>query len=89
MRLIGALVISGMAAIAFAGTAAAASCYDLWYERNSIYNDNGYCFKTEMGRDTFDNSDCWTSNPSLSRSERNRVNQIVREERRRGCSVNK
>lgn len=89
MRLIGALVICGFAAMAGAQTAAAASCYDLWYERNAIYDDNGYCFKTQMGRDVFDNGDCWTGNPTLSKAERRRVDQIKAEERRRGCDVNR
>ena len=26
----------------------AASCYDLWYERNLIYAENGYCFSTAL-----------------------------------------
>lgn len=61
------------------------ACYDLWYERNSIYNDNGYCFNTRDGQDTFDNSDCYTDNPSLSRREQRRVQQIKRQENDYGC----
>ncbi len=68
--------------------ALAASCYDLWYERNQIYDDNGFCFKTQLGQDTFDNSDCWTSNPQLSRSEVKRVAQIKAQERAKRCKVN-
>ena len=66
----------------------AASCYDLWYERNQIYDDNGFCFKTQLGQDTFDNSDCYTSNPQLSRAEVRRVAAIKAEEKRRHCKVN-
>jgi hypothetical protein len=66
----------------------AASCYDLWYERNQIYDDNGYCFKTQLGRDTFDNSDCHTDNAQLSRAEQRRVDRIKAEERRKRCKVN-
>ncbi len=66
----------------------AESCYDLWYERNAIYDSYGYCFKTRLGRQTFDNSDCWTSNPRLSTGDQRRVDSIRREERRRGCKVN-
>ncbi len=25
------------------------SCYDLWYERNSIFAKRGFCFKTKRG----------------------------------------
>ncbi len=68
--------------------AMAESCYDLWYERNQIYDDNGFCFKTQLGRDTFDNSDCYTSNPSLSRAKVRRVAQIKARERAKRCKVN-
>jgi hypothetical protein len=70
------------------GAASAQSCYDLWYERNAIFNANGFCFKSRLGRETFNNSDCWTSRAKLSRSEQGRVNSIRAEERRRGCKVN-
>lgn len=88
MRLCNVLVIAGLTTLSFAAPAMAASCYDLWYQRNAIYDDNGYCFKTQLGRETFDNSDCWTDNPRLSRAEQRRVDAIRREERRRGCHVN-
>lgn len=68
--------------------AKAESCYDLWYARNLIYAENGFCFKTQLGRDTFSGYDCYTSNPHLSRAERNEVASIKREERSRGCHVN-
>ena len=68
--------------------AMADNCYDLWYERNQIYDDNGFCFKTQLGRDTFDNSDCYTSNPSFSRAEVRRVAQIKARERAKHCHVN-
>ena len=34
------------------------SCQNLWLVRNSIYDRRGYCFKTQDGKATFDNSDC-------------------------------
>ena len=68
--------------------AQAQSCYDLWLERNSIYDRNGFCFKTRLGRETFDNSDCYTNNPRLTRAEQLRVEAIRRQERRMGCRVN-
>ncbi|MFP1632332.1 YARHG domain-containing protein [Zhengella sp. ZM62] len=81
-----ALAIS---AAAIPTAASAQSCYDLWYERNLIYAENGYCFQTRMARRVFRNYDCWTTNPRLSRWEQRRVAQIQREERRRGCRVNR
>jgi hypothetical protein len=68
--------------------ASAASCWDLWYERNAIYDRNGFCFSTSLGKRTFNNADCWTKNPSLSGNEQRRVARIQAEERRRGCKVN-
>jgi hypothetical protein len=82
-----AAVMAGASVLS--GQAIAASCYDLWYERNEIYDQNGYCFSTKLGRDTFDNSDCWTKSPKLSRAEQRRVEQIRKEERRRKCKVNR
>jgi hypothetical protein len=69
-------------------TASAANCYDLWYRRNEIFAANGYCFKTQLGIDTFGNADCYTSKPTLTRAERREVNAIKAEERARGCKVN-
>ncbi|PHP67397.1 hypothetical protein CSC94_10200 [Zhengella mangrovi] len=78
------------AATAAIPTAASAqSCYDLWYERNLIYAENGYCFETRLARRVFRDYDCWTSNPRLSQREQRRVQRIQREERRRGCRVNR
>lgn len=82
------LSAAALAMLVSASPVLAASCYDLWYERNAIYDANGYCFKTRLGKETFDNSDCWTSNPQLTRAEQRRVEKIRREERRRGCKVN-
>lgn len=66
----------------------AASCEDLWVARNSIFNNNGYCFKSNLGKALFNNGDCYTSNAQLSSDERSQVQRIKSEEKRRGCSVN-
>jgi len=63
-------------------------CNDLWYVRNRIYDENGYCFRTSRGRANFDNSDCWESNQGrvrMSGVERANVDAIVRAERAIGC----
>ena len=73
---------------ALPASALAESCFDLWYKRNLIYAENGYCFKTDLGRRTFADYDCWTSKPDLSKAEQHRVNVIRAEEKRRGCKVN-
>ena len=69
-------------------SASTESCYDLWYERNAIYDAYGYCFSTPLGRRTFDNSACHTSSPSLAPEDRERAERIRKEEKRRKCKVN-
>ena len=88
MRKLAIHVLAAMSLGLSVQTAFADSCYDLWYERNEIYDANGFCFKSSLGKRTFDNNDCYTDDPQLSRAEQRRVAQIQREERRLGCKVN-
>jgi hypothetical protein len=63
-------------------------CDELWGERNAVYDDAGYCFKTQRGIDAFDNSDCQYDNLAdvpLSARQRAKVAEIQREERRNDC----
>lgn len=85
---LGLTMIAATLVLNASAPARAESCYDLWYARNLIYAENGYCFKTALGRETFAGYDCYTGNPQLSRAERNEVAAIKREERSRGCRVN-
>ena len=82
------LLVAPLLLLGAAGPSQAASCWDLWYERNAIYAANGYCFSTSLARRTFGNAGCWTKNPNLARWERARVANIRAEERRRACAVN-
>ncbi len=68
--------------------AVAESCYDLWYERNLIYAEKGYCFKTDLARRTFSDFSCRTDHPQFSPREQRRIDEIKAEERERGCNVN-
>jgi hypothetical protein len=80
----GAFLVSSLAAPVMAQ-----SCADLWYERNLIYAQNGYCFSTPLAQRQFsDQYECWTKNPQLTKREQRRVDAIRAEERRRGCKVN-
>lgn len=65
--------------------AMAASCYQMWYARNEVYDNKGYCFKTAKAQAVFDNSDCWTSKPKLTKKERKYVKMIRQEEIAKGC----
>lgn len=64
------------------------SCENLWYARNSIYHDNFYCFATDRGRASFDNSGCSVSNANavhLNNFERSNISHIQQVEREYGC----
>ncbi|KQW77379.1 hypothetical protein ASC89_19530 [Devosia sp. Root413D1] len=73
---------------AMTGQTLAESCFDLWMARNTIYDDNGYCFSTELAQEYFDNDDCWTRKPKFSKAERREIEAIKQEEDDRGCKVN-
>ncbi len=61
------------------------SCFDLWYARNQIFANNGYCFTSSEGKKWFDNASCYTSDPSLTAAEKAQVNQIKEQERAKRC----
>jgi hypothetical protein len=64
------------------------SCSELWYERNNIFKDAGYCFKTSRAIRTFGNAGCAYDSESdvpLSERDRQRVNAIQRIEREKRC----
>jgi YARHG domain len=89
MKIAVSIAVLGMAVSTLTVTAASAeSCADLWYQRNQIYADNGYCFKTQLGLDSFGNDGCFTRNPKFTRAEQREIAAIKKEEKRRGCKVN-
>ena len=70
------------------------NCFDLWVERNSYYNDVGYCFKTAKAQDYFKKDK--TGQPCLIQRESevekkftppllDRIAAINRRERAYGC----
>ena len=64
------------------------SCDDLYYQRNSIYKNAGYCFKTARGIQTFGNAGCQFDQQGdvpLSRADKANVAAIVAEENYQGC----
>ena len=62
----------------------AETCSDLWFARNQIYANNGYCFKSRRAINTFGRN-CFPPYGRLSRNQQARVNAIKARERRRGC----
>lgn len=64
------------------------SCENLWYTRNTIYAENGYCFKTDRAIEMFGNRGCYVHNESrlrLNRYERANISLVRQTERRKGC----
>ena len=70
-----------------AGSYASMSCYELWYARNAIYADKGYCFSTRKAIDTFGRR-CYAPYGRLNQWEKNQVSEIKYWERQNGCSGN-
>jgi hypothetical protein len=66
---------------AFAGM----SCYDLWHRRNQIFAENGYCFKSQRGIQTFGNSGCYTDAPDPPMYQQREVEAIKAQEARMSC----
>ena len=82
-----ALILSTGSAISIAN-AQGRVCQELWVERNQIYADKGYCFKTERAIRYFGNRGCRyevQEDVPLSRRERARVADIQAEEREMDC----
>lgn len=61
------------------------SCDQLWYERNSIYAQYGYCFKTDRAVRTFGRG-CSAPYGRLPPRALATVENITSWERRKGCN---
>ncbi|HMN85422.1 MAG TPA: YARHG domain-containing protein [Bauldia sp.] len=85
-----AVTVAALGILLEAGTIAAAqnyaamTCSQLWYARNAIYAENGYCFKTARARAVF-GPGCFAPYGKLSSYEQQQVNEIQYWENRKGC----
>ncbi|AMB45661.1 YARHG domain-containing protein [Methylobacterium sp. AMS5] len=80
-----AILVSLMASPALA----AFPCDELWGERNAIYKDAGYCFRTERAIRAFGNFGCKydaLADVPLSARQRTDIADIQRQERDNGCT---
>jgi hypothetical protein len=86
------LLTIALTAITLGGTLAqsyAASCNQLWVERNSYYKNAGYCFATQRAISYFGNGGCTISDQSrvhLSAATQNLIAAIQQMEKRQGCA---
>lgn len=62
----------------------AMDCGELWYARNSIYAQQGYCFKTAKARAVFGKA-CFPPYGELTAWQQKQVNLIIASERAQGC----
>ncbi len=87
------LVSIGFASALFGMLSAAAParagiCNDLWVQRNSIYKEYGYCFKTPKAIGYFGNAGCQYDNEGdipLSHADRSLILAIKQKEKSLGC----
>ena len=80
--LAGALIM--FSGVAMAQSYRSMSCSQLWYARNAIYADAGYCFQTARAIRAFGHA-CFPPYGHLTRAEQRRVDLIRSWERRKGC----
>lgn len=76
--------------LAASSTAATASriCDDLWFTRNWVMHQAGYCFGSILAQAQFDNSGCTGQQITLTPAQSAFVAEIQRRESVLGCSVN-
>jgi hypothetical protein len=63
-------------------------CDSLWYLRNQIFDEAGYCFKTERAIYAFGNDGCTSGSYAiLNKYERAHVSMIKSIEAAKGCNL--
>ncbi|MGE3832136.1 MAG: YARHG domain-containing protein [Parvibaculaceae bacterium] len=77
-------VFLGTGGAAMAQSYGTMSCSQLWYARNAIYAQAGYCFQTARARAVF-GAACFPPYGNLTAWQQREVNNIIAWERRRGC----
>lgn len=88
MAAVAALALWGASLPAMAQEYGGMSCDELWSERNAIYKEAGYCFRTRRAINAFGNAGCRYDDMNevpLSSNARRDVADIQAWERRRGC----
>jgi hypothetical protein len=79
---------AALGAVLVSAPATAQSCDQLWLERNAIFKEAGYCFKTPRAIRRFGNAGCQYDSEydvPLSARQRQTVNGIKRAEQQYGC----
>lgn len=90
MRYFAKIAVSALVVLAASTSVAMADrvCDELWFTRNWVMHQAGYCFASPLGRAQFDNSDCSRQAIDLTPEQSAFVTEIRRREATFGCSVN-
>jgi len=83
-----ALIAAGLLATAPSAAVADRICDELWFSRNWVMDQAGYCFGSALGRALFDNADCTGQQVTLTPAQTAFVTEIRHRETALGCSVN-
>jgi len=60
-------------------------CFDLWYSRNLIYANDGYCFKSKLAKRFFNQKCSKKYISNLNNFEIKDIQEILKEEKKKGC----
>lgn len=64
------------------------ACHDLWFTRNLVLDRAGQCFGTNLGRAVFDDANCSTRSPTLSKQDQALIFLLEQKEKKLDCKVN-
>lgn len=78
------LTVSIVLLLSSLAPAAAQHCWDLWYDRNVMYAERGFCFGGPISQAVF-GTRCSTASVELTGAAKARLMGILAEERARGC----
>jgi len=56
-------------------------------DRNAIYDDAGYCFRSKLGKVMFDNKGCTTKSPKLTEEQQDEIQAIRKAEKEWQCKI--
>ncbi len=83
------VAIAALLVLAGATPGLAQSCDEYWYQRNMIYKEAGYCFKTARAIRSFGNAGCRYDDQAdvpLSARQRAEIAEITSMERSMRCA---
>lgn len=71
----------------FGSAGALEYCEELWFLRNSVFHDVGYCFGSNLGQTVFGNEGCTGKNVSLSAGQKALIAEVRAAEAEEACKV--